>query len=57
MVAAGCTLLEQILSHEVGHAFGLGHAVETSALMHLYPGACGPTPYDTAATMAIYQSR
>ena len=53
----GCKLLELVLQHEVGHAFGIGHAAGTGALMSAKPGACSPTARDRAATMANYQSR
>ena len=58
--ASNCTWLEWVLSHEVGHGYGLGHAkIENSIMSYasVNYGVCGPTIYDTAAILATYQSR
>ena len=57
MQSCGTTFLEQVLLHEVGHAFGLGHSPMASSLMYEETVVCGLTAYDIGATMANYQSR
>ena len=59
---SGCTMLQEVMAHEVGHAYGLLHAHEAadSIMRPMYAHArqiCTPTKSDTVAIMADYQSR
>ena len=68
-IRGDCTYFDQLLLHEVGHAFGVGeggdpqppqeriHAQIAESVMAVPPALCYPTEYDVAAMMAIYQSR
>ena len=62
IISAGCTRLHSTLRHETGHAFGFWHSDFLQSIMKSPPNTrpndvCGPTKWDVAATMAIYQSR
>ena len=60
LTQGNCTWLHWTLSHEVGHAYGLAHGKTLSSIMSYASvdyDVCGPTVYDTAAILAIYQSR
>ena len=55
-----CTYFKWVLSHETGHGYGLGHGKTEDSHVSDDPvnyDLCGPTIYDTAAILAIYQSR
>ena len=61
---AQCSKLHVFSTHESGHAFGFGglpnkHATVTESVMRsaVPDKYCKPQPYDTAAMMALYQSR
>ena len=58
-----CSNVESQVVHEVGHVFGLEHAIPSlrviDSMMYSVDhrrGTCDPTEYDIAAMMAIYQS-
>ncbi len=61
-VSSGCSNFYQTAVHEVGHAYGFGHATIDSSrdVSIMEPGRdrlhCNPKLYDVAAMMALYQS-
>lgn len=57
--SAQCSVLFQLIMHEIGHAFGLGDRdVGRFSVMSSYMFKfCEPTPLDIVAIKAIYQSR
>ena len=56
-----CSPLLRLITHESGHAFGLGdHSnLSYSSIMYnpSFTGICNPSEYDLGAIKAIYQSR
>ena len=59
-VSAQCSVLFQLMMHEIGHGFGLGDRDDArmfSVMSQNMYKFCEPTPLDIVAIKAIYQSR
>ena len=60
----GCTFLEHMITHEAGHAYGIGWPLNRhptvdnlSVMSYAAPNYCKPERYDLLALEANYQSR